>query len=185
MVQHPFRRKSPYLEPVEEGKNPTPEIPGAEGNPAEKPEEAGQPFVPSPMPDTASKNTKEETPARPVGGALQQWQVDKFADDKWMDAMAEHPRVKKYAAQMDEIVHFMTKREYKTGNPAMDAVRGPVVLGVWLFLFVFVFLLGWSLLAPLSSAAVAAGSVVLDTNKKVIQHLEGGIIEEILVKEGE
>lgn len=44
---------------------------------------------------------------------------------------------------------------------------------------------GWAGLAPLSSAAVAPGTVKVDTNRKTIQHLEGGIIREILVRDGD
>ena len=43
----------------------------------------------------------------------------------------------------------------------------------------------WSLLAPLSSAAVAPGHVVVRDNRKTVQHLEGGIIREIRVREGD
>jgi HlyD family secretion protein len=43
----------------------------------------------------------------------------------------------------------------------------------------------WAAVAPLSSAAVASGSVVVDTSRKTVQHLEGGIVNQILVREGE
>jgi epimerase transport system membrane fusion protein len=43
----------------------------------------------------------------------------------------------------------------------------------------------WAAVAPISSAAVAAGVVVVQSSKKTVQHLEGGIIKEILVKEGD
>lgn len=43
----------------------------------------------------------------------------------------------------------------------------------------------WAATAPLNSAAVAQGVVVAAGQNKVIQHLEGGIVEEILVTEGE
>jgi multidrug efflux pump subunit AcrA (membrane-fusion protein) len=43
----------------------------------------------------------------------------------------------------------------------------------------------WGFLAPLESAAIAIGSVSLDTNRKTVQHLEGGIVEKILVKEAQ
>ncbi len=42
----------------------------------------------------------------------------------------------------------------------------------------------WSANAPLASAAIAQGQVSLETNRKVIQHLEGGIISDIRVHEG-
>ena len=43
----------------------------------------------------------------------------------------------------------------------------------------------WSANAPLASAAIAQGQVSLDTNRKVVQHLEGGIVSEIRVREGQ
>jgi HlyD family type I secretion membrane fusion protein len=43
----------------------------------------------------------------------------------------------------------------------------------------------WAALAPLATGAIAAGNVRVDTNKKTVQHLEGGIIREILVREGD
>ncbi len=43
----------------------------------------------------------------------------------------------------------------------------------------------WSANAPLSSAALANGRVSVETNRKSIQHLEGGIVSEILVREGQ
>jgi len=43
----------------------------------------------------------------------------------------------------------------------------------------------WSTLAPLSSAAVAPGRVVVRDKSKTVQHLEGGLIREILVHEGD
>jgi HlyD family type I secretion membrane fusion protein len=43
----------------------------------------------------------------------------------------------------------------------------------------------WGIFAPLNSAAVTQGTIVLSTKTKKMQHLEGGIIEKILVKEGD
>ncbi len=57
---------------------------------------------------------------------------------------------------------------------------GMKVLGICALLF-----LAWSAFLPIESASIADGVVVLDFNNKTIQHLEGGIIEKILVKEGQ
>jgi HlyD family secretion protein len=43
----------------------------------------------------------------------------------------------------------------------------------------------WSFYAPLASAAIAPGVVSPDSSRKTIQHLEGGIVEEIMVREGD
>ncbi|MCC0035247.1 MAG: HlyD family type I secretion periplasmic adaptor subunit [Hoeflea sp.] len=43
----------------------------------------------------------------------------------------------------------------------------------------------WAATAPLASAVVAGGIVSVETNRKTIQHLEGGIISQIKVREGD
>lgn len=42
----------------------------------------------------------------------------------------------------------------------------------------------WSATVPLSSAVVGAGIVKVDSSRKRIQHAEGGIVQEILVRDG-
>ena len=49
----------------------------------------------------------------------------------------------------------------------------------------FVVLGGWAAITPLGSAVVASGVVTTEGNKKTIQHLEGGIVKEILIREGQ
>ncbi|MBM3580014.1 MAG: biotin/lipoyl-binding protein, partial [Alphaproteobacteria bacterium] len=53
-----------------------------------------------------------------------------------------------------------------------------------LIVFAVIFL-GWAAFLPIKSASIADGVIVLDFNRKTIQHLEGGIIDQILVKEGQ
>ena len=43
----------------------------------------------------------------------------------------------------------------------------------------------WSWLAPLSGAVVANGQVKVELNRKTVQHQEGGIVREILVRDGQ
>ncbi len=43
----------------------------------------------------------------------------------------------------------------------------------------------WAFMAPLEEGVVASGTVTVESNRKIIQHLEGGIIKEILVKDGQ
>ena len=65
------------------------------------------------------------------------------------------------------------------------AGKGPVL---WMFAIIlpFLILLGtWTAFAKLNAAAIAPGEVVLNKERKTIQHLEGGLIEEILVSEGQ
>ncbi|MEI8396618.1 MAG: HlyD family type I secretion periplasmic adaptor subunit [Rhodospirillaceae bacterium] len=46
-------------------------------------------------------------------------------------------------------------------------------------------LAAWSVLAPLASGAHSSGTVKIDNNRKIVQHLEGGIVRDILVKDGD
>ncbi|MTW20208.1 HlyD family type I secretion periplasmic adaptor subunit [Allochromatium palmeri] len=43
----------------------------------------------------------------------------------------------------------------------------------------------WALLAPIDGAAVAPGVVAVESARKTVRHLEGGIVSEILVREGD
>ena len=56
-------------------------------------------------------------------------------------------------------------------------------------MFVGVILVGgfflWASIAPLSGAVIASGKVKISTNRKTVQHLEGGIVKQILVREGD
>ncbi len=54
-----------------------------------------------------------------------------------------------------------------------------------IFFFVFVVFGLWSVFAPLDGAARAPGTVIVKSNKKMIQHLEGGLVKEILVQNGD
>ena len=66
-----------------------------------------------------------------------------------------------------------------------DGLRRPTlvglaILGAWICGFGL-----WAALAPLDGAVVASGSFVATGQNKQVQHLEGGIIREMLVREGE
>ncbi|MGQ3046722.1 MAG: HlyD family type I secretion periplasmic adaptor subunit [Niveispirillum sp.] len=61
----------------------------------------------------------------------------------------------------------------------------PVVRsGLILIAAAFGSLMIWSMLAPIAKGVVASGIVGVDSSRKTIQHLEGGIVSEILVRDG-
>jgi multidrug efflux pump subunit AcrA (membrane-fusion protein) len=69
--------------------------------------------------------------------------------------------------------------------PEWPPLRGYFLAGFALVVIFFGGGLLWASLAPLASAAIAAGSVNLDTYRKTVQHLEGGLVAEITVREGQ
>lgn len=68
--------------------------------------------------------------------------------------------------------------------PPSDAARGYVLVGLAIVAAFFGGLGTWAVTAPLNSAVVAQGVVKVDGNRKSVQHLEGGIVKELRVKEG-
>lgn len=58
-------------------------------------------------------------------------------------------------------------------------------VGLLIIAIGFLTVLAWAALAPLAGAVVAPGQLVPEGNHKTIQHLEGGLIRAIRVKEGD
>src|SRR5689334_999049 len=65
-----------------------------------------------------------------------------------------------------------------------DSIR-KISLAGWLIIAVFFGGIGgWAVLAPLNGAVVANAVVKVEGNRKSVQHLDGGIVKELRVKEG-
>jgi len=62
--------------------------------------------------------------------------------------------------------------------------RKPVRFGMWLIILTFGFIGIWMVFTKIDSAAQATGLVVVESSRRMIQHLEGGIVDEILVQDG-
>ena len=69
--------------------------------------------------------------------------------------------------------------------PYPTSCKGSIAFGWTIIAIVFGGFGTWASLAPLSSAAIAPGTVVVDSSRKSLQHLEGGVIREILVRDGD
>lgn len=73
----------------------------------------------------------------------------------------------------------------------IDAPKAPNSLaktnlwGLIVLVFGFFGFLAWSIFTPLDSAVVAPGVIKVSSEKKKVQHFEGGIVKSILVKEGD
>ena len=74
----------------------------------------------------------------------------------------------------------------ETADPAgPDDARRIVRLGLWVLGIGFGGFLLWATLAPLDEGIAAPATVSIDTNRKSVQHLSGGIVQELLVQEGD
>jgi protease secretion system membrane fusion protein len=63
--------------------------------------------------------------------------------------------------------------------------NAPIRLGFWVLVVGFGGFLLWSALAPLDEGVAAQASVSIETRRKTIQHLSGGVVHQVLVKEGQ
>lgn len=105
--------------------------------------------------------------------------------EKAMARINSVENVEKATGMIDHAVRLMVQKDFDAGNDIVNAARAPIRFGMWVLFILFGVFGLWSACAPLKSAAVASGSIALDANKKTIQHLEGGIIKDILVKDGD
>ena len=69
--------------------------------------------------------------------------------------------------------------------PPDDSMRGPAIVGWAIVVLFFGVIGGWAVTAPLNGAVVAQSVVKVDGNRKSVQHLDGGIVKELRVKEGD
>lgn len=64
-------------------------------------------------------------------------------------------------------------------NPERDIRLGLIIAGLFFIVF-----LGWAAFARLDAAALAQGRLTVSGQRQTIQHREGGVVAQILVKEG-
>jgi len=67
----------------------------------------------------------------------------------------------------------------------ITSMESPKRAGLTLFFLVFGVFGIWAAVAPLDSAAHAPGTVAVRSYKKIVQHLEGGIVSEIRAQNGD
>jgi HlyD family secretion protein/epimerase transport system membrane fusion protein len=65
------------------------------------------------------------------------------------------------------------------------ALYWPLRIGTAFVAFFLLAFVGWGALVPLAGGAVAPGVISPDGDRKTIQHLEGGIIRKLLVRDGD
>lgn len=69
---------------------------------------------------------------------------------------------------------------------ALTKDSGPSArIGLWALGIGFGGFLLWAAFAPLDAGVPGAGMVAIDTKKKAVQHLSGGLVKEVLVREGD
>ena len=73
----------------------------------------------------------------------------------------------------------------KPGAIATEEAMRAIRIALLIIVAGFVIGGGWIALAPIAGAVIAQGTVKVDMNRKTVQHQEGGIVKEILVRDGD
>lgn len=71
------------------------------------------------------------------------------------------------------------------GDRAAEEASKVIRSGVMIIVLGMVLSGSWMAVAPIAGAVIAQGAVKVDMNRKTLQHQEGGIIKEILVRDGD
>ena len=71
------------------------------------------------------------------------------------------------------------------GQFTQRANRLSARLGWAVILLVFGGLMSWSIFAPFEGAVLTTGQIAVESNQQAVQHLEGGIVSNIYVREGD
>lgn len=95
------------------------------------------------------------------------------------------PAVYRVNELSDRAAEFINHAKYEQFGLKDNIARSPIILGLIVLALFFGLFGSWALLAPLDGASIAPGVVVSGSSRKTIQHLEGGIIDKILVTEGQ
>ncbi len=72
-----------------------------------------------------------------------------------------------------------------TDVPLNESGRVYTIAGLLIILALFGGAGAWAAMAELNGAVIAPGRVTVESNRKTVQHLDGGIISDILVKDGD
>ena len=81
-----------------------------------------------------------------------------------------------YAGQNSELVNSLATR----ADPARDIRVGLIIAAIF-----FLGFLGWAAISRLDAAALAPGKLVVSGQRQTVQHRHGGVVAQVLVKEGQ
>lgn len=102
-----------------------------------------------------------------------------------MEKWEEHPRLARTIESIDSFVQLLGNKNYTGNNPALAKVYAPLRTTAIVITTISIITIVFGMIVPIESAAIAHGTVAVISKRKTVQHLEGGIIKNILVEEGQ
>lgn len=98
---------------------------------------------------------------------------------------AEVVALRRFTGMVDHLAARLLPYNAAMPDAPDQRARPTILIGLMLMLLLFGVIGSWASLMPLAAGAIAPGRVIAESNRKDIQHLEGGIVQEILVKDGD
>lgn len=68
---------------------------------------------------------------------------------------------------------------------SVTSARRPLITGLIVIVILFGGFGGWAVLTEIAGAVIASGRIEVDRNRQVVQHIDGGVIEDIAVRDGD
>ncbi len=66
----------------------------------------------------------------------------------------------------------------------LSDTRAPIRLGFWVLIVGFGLFLAWAAWAPLDEGVAAPAVVSVESRRKTIQHMQGGVVKQVMIKDG-
>lgn len=109
--------------------------------------------------------------------------LDELYNKKDSTGYNELPRaLRKPSETIDKLANF-TAGKTDFSSPLKNSKK-PMIVGLIVMAIFFLIFCVWAGFAPLKGAILARGKITGTITNKLIQHLEGGIIKEVFVKDG-
>jgi HlyD family secretion protein len=86
---------------------------------------------------------------------------------------------------MSQLVEDGPATDRNDSGETVASWKRPALIGYLVIILTFGVMGTWSAFARLDRAVVASGTVNIESSRKTVQHLEGGIVNDILVREGQ
>ncbi|MEK6745473.1 MAG: HlyD family type I secretion periplasmic adaptor subunit [Pseudomonadota bacterium] len=102
-----------------------------------------------------------------------------------LEKLEGHPRLARAVEAIDNFVQLLSNKDYKGNNSAIASAHAPMRATALVITAITFITIVFGMIVPIESAAIAHGNVAVITKRKTVQHLEGGIIKNILVEEGQ
>ena len=136
------------------------------------------------MPDDIKNDKKDQVLSKSTAEEEQTLSENTPEDISEENIMAARRASFAIADEYDREINPLKEKD-PTASDIKTSDRSIKLVGFAIIFLVFVVLGGWSAIAPIDSAALASGTVKVENNRKTVQHLEGGIVTAINVKDGD